>query len=276
MKKIDIKLYCLYIVIDIIVVFIYFKIVFISSATDLFDGYCYNKFNLCTIHWGISPLIAVIYFISHLKKIFKNLILVIVEILIVFFIYLAVYFIGLNLNVLNTISLAMQFAVILMTAFIIVRLIYTFRLFKIKFFSIYAKQYRSLISYVLILSVMATALWRSWFFYNDPQYGQEVLLPCDNFNQNFSNHTGWTASAYISVCGVMAGDTPVTYIYVHPTNVKERRKFLVFRNMGGDYSKVEWINDDTLLIETNSTSGITKMKSSIGDINIIYNTGNSK
>ena len=127
-----------------------------------------------------------------------------------------------------------------------------------------------IISLLLILSIMGIGLW-IWYDDSDPQGGQGFL--CDNVEFSpIQNASGWTVSGHNTVCSGFGGSSAI-YIYVHPTGQSENREFLVFRYFehgGANLPTIEWLGENKLSIRVEHVSEITKMKSSIGPVRILY------
>jgi hypothetical protein len=87
--------------------------------------------------------------------------------------------------------------------------------------------------------------------------------------------SGWAISGHITGCSPPAASV-VNYVYVHPQGQKENIELLVFRYEDSykcDEISYKWIDARTVSISLRSVGKITRLRKSVGPIQILYNMG---
>jgi hypothetical protein len=87
--------------------------------------------------------------------------------------------------------------------------------------------------------------------------------------------SGWIVSGHITGCSPPAASVS-GYVYVHPKDQKENIEFMVFRYLDsskGDDIIYRWIDGRTVAISIRSVAKITRLRRSIGPIQIVYEIG---
>jgi hypothetical protein len=87
--------------------------------------------------------------------------------------------------------------------------------------------------------------------------------------------SGWVISGHMTGCSPPAASVGY-YIYVHPKDRKESLEFMVFSYIDsgkGDDVNYKWIDPKTVSISVRSVSAITRLRKSVGPIQIAYDIG---
>lgn len=125
----------------------------------------------------------------------------------------------------------------------------------------------------LVLGVTLTCgvfLWRS----SDPQ--GEANSSCDKFDgPSIASGKGMTVSSHTTACTAV-GTSVVSYVYVHPSGQRPTAEHLVFRysqSGRGESLKVEWINEQHVVLQADYVSQVSKIQTTAGSISIDYKIG---
>ena len=99
---------------------------------------------------------------------------------------------------------------------------------------------------------------------------------CEQFSlPSMIGTSGWVVPGHITGCSPPAASVS-GYIYVHPKDQKENIEFMVFRYLDsskGDDITYKWIDGRTVVISIRSVAKITRLRRSIGPIQIVYEIG---
>jgi hypothetical protein len=99
---------------------------------------------------------------------------------------------------------------------------------------------------------------------------------CEQFSlPSMIGTSGWVVSGHMTGCSPPAASVS-GYIYVHPKDQKENIEFMVFRYLDsskGDDITYKWIDGRTVVISIRSVAKITRLRRSIGPIQIVYEIG---
>jgi len=104
----------------------------------------------------------------------------------------------------------------------------------------------------------------------------ESNLACEQFSlPSIVGTSGWVVSGHMTGCSPPAASVS-GYVYVHPKGQKESVEFMVFRYLDsskGDDINYRWIDGRTVAISIRSVAKITRLRRSIGPIQIVYEIG---
>jgi len=104
----------------------------------------------------------------------------------------------------------------------------------------------------------------------------EANLSCDQWPlPSVVGPSGWAISGHITGCSPPAASV-VNYVYIHPRDRNESIEFMVFRyedSYKGDEITYKWIDARTVSISLRRAGQITRLRKSVGPIQILYNIG---
>lgn len=90
--------------------------------------------------------------------------------------------------------------------------------------------------------------------------------------------SGWVISGHATGCSPPAASVGY-YVYVHPKDQKENIDFMVFRYIDsskGDDINYKWVDGKTVSISVRSVAEITRLRKSVGPIQIVYDIGSEE
>lgn len=90
-----------------------------------------------------------------------------------------------------------------------------------------------------------------------------------------SGPSGWVISGHMTGCSPPAASVG-GYVYIHPKDAGESIEYLAFRYVDsskGDDITYRWIDERTVGISLREVGAITRMKKSVGPIQVVYDIG---